>query len=37
MDHVRSVFDKSSTKLMGQSISNGRIHTLNECLKTFVG
>jgi hypothetical protein len=35
MDHARSVFDKSATKLMGQSISNGRVHALNEYLQTF--
>jgi hypothetical protein len=31
------VFDKSAMKLMGQSISNGRIHTSNEYLQTFAG
>jgi hypothetical protein len=35
MDHARSVFDKSATKLMGQSISNGWVHALNEYLQTF--
>ena len=36
LDHARSVFDKSATKLVGQSISNGRIHASNEYLQTFV-
>jgi hypothetical protein len=37
MDHARSVFDKSATKLVGQSISNGWIHASNEYLQTFAG
>jgi hypothetical protein len=36
-DHVRIVFEKSATKLVGQSISNGRIHTFNEYLQTVEG
>jgi hypothetical protein len=36
-DHVRSVFEKSATKLMGQSISNGRIHTSNEYMQIVEG
>jgi hypothetical protein len=34
---VRSVFDKSAMRPLGQSISNGQIHTLNEYLQTFTG
>jgi hypothetical protein len=34
---VRIVFKKSATKLMGQSISNGWIHTFNEYLQTVEG
>jgi hypothetical protein len=34
---VRSVFDKSAMKLVGQSISNGWIHASNEYLQTFTG
>jgi hypothetical protein len=37
MDHARSVFDKSATKLMGQSISNAWIHASNEYLQAFAG
>jgi hypothetical protein len=37
MDDVRSVFDKSATKLVGQSISNAHIHASNEYLQTFTG
>jgi hypothetical protein len=37
MDHVRNVFDKSVTKIMGQSISNERIHASNEYLQAFMG
>jgi hypothetical protein len=37
LDHARSVFDKSPTKLVGQSISNGWIHASNEYLQTFAG
>jgi hypothetical protein len=36
-DHVRSVFEKSAHKIMSQSISNGRIHALNEYLQTVEG
>jgi hypothetical protein len=36
-DHARSVFEKSAMKLMSQSISNGRIHALNEYLQTIEG
>jgi hypothetical protein len=32
-DHARSVFKKNATKLVGQFISNGWIHALNEYLK----
>jgi hypothetical protein len=35
MDHMRSVFYKSVTKLVGQSISNGWIHASNAYLQTF--
>jgi hypothetical protein len=35
--HVRSVFEKSAMKLVGQSISNGRIHVSNEYLQTVEG
>jgi hypothetical protein len=35
MDHMRSVFYKSVTKLVGQSISNGWIHASNVYLQTF--
>jgi hypothetical protein len=31
------VFDKSATRLVGQAISNGRIHASNEYLETFMG
>jgi hypothetical protein len=31
------MFEKSSTKLVGQSTSNGQIHALNEYLQTFEG
>jgi hypothetical protein len=34
---VRIVFEKSAMKLVGQSISNGRIHTFNENLQTVEG
>jgi hypothetical protein len=34
---MRSVFEKSTTKLMGQSISNGWIHASNEYLQTVEG
>jgi hypothetical protein len=37
MDHARSVFKKSATKLVSQSISNGHIHALNEYLQTIKG
>jgi hypothetical protein len=37
MDEMRSVFDKSATKLVGQSISNAHIHASNEYLQTFTG
>jgi hypothetical protein len=36
-DHTGSVLEKSATKLMGQSISNGRIHASNEYLQTVEG
>jgi hypothetical protein len=36
-DHVRSVFEKSATKLVGQFILNGWIHESNEYLQTFKG
>jgi hypothetical protein len=36
-DHTRSVFEKSVTKLVGQSISNGRIHASNEYLQMIEG
>jgi hypothetical protein len=36
-DHVRSVFEKSATKLMGQSILNGRIHASNEYMQIVEG
>jgi hypothetical protein len=34
---VRSVFEKSATRLVSQSISNGRIHASNKYLQTFEG
>jgi hypothetical protein len=34
---VRSVFEKNAHKIMSQSISNGRIHALNEYLQTVEG
>jgi hypothetical protein len=37
LDHARSVFDKSATKLVSQSISNGRIQASNEYLQTVEG
>jgi hypothetical protein len=36
-DHTRIVFENSAHKLMSQSISNGRIHALNEYLHTVEG
>jgi hypothetical protein len=36
-DHARSVFEKSAMKLVSQSISNGRIHALNEYLQRIEG
>jgi beta-glucanase (GH16 family) len=36
-DHVRSVIEKSAKKLVGQSISNGWIHSSNEYLQTVKG
>jgi hypothetical protein len=36
-DHARSVFEKNAMKLVAQSISNGRIHALNEYLQTTKG
>jgi hypothetical protein len=35
--HARSVFEKSSHKLVSQAISNGRIHASNEYLEAFEG
>jgi hypothetical protein len=35
MNRVRSVFDKSATKLVDQSISNAQIHASNEYLRVF--
>jgi hypothetical protein len=34
---MRSVFEKSATKLVGQSISNGQIHASNEYLQMVEG
>jgi hypothetical protein len=34
---VRSVFEKSSHKLVSQAISNRQIHASNEYLETFEG
>jgi hypothetical protein len=36
-DHMRTLFEKSAMKLVGQSISNGRIHAMNEYLQTIEG
>jgi hypothetical protein len=36
-DHMRSVFEKSAHKLVGQPISNGRIRASNEYLETVEG
>jgi hypothetical protein len=36
-DHERSVFKKNAHKLVSQSISNGRIHALNEYMQMIEG
>jgi hypothetical protein len=36
-EHTKSVFEKSVTKLVGQSISNGWIYASNEYLQTIEG
>jgi hypothetical protein len=36
-EYVRSVFEKSATKLVSQSISNGRIHASNEYFQMVEG
>jgi hypothetical protein len=36
-DQTKRVFEKSSQKLLSQSISNGRIHASNEYLQTVEG
>jgi hypothetical protein len=36
-DHTRIMFEKNAHKLVSQSISNGRIHALNEYLQTVEG
>jgi uncharacterized protein (DUF1499 family) len=36
-DHVRSVFEKSATKFVSKSVSNGCIHTSNEYMQTAEG
>jgi hypothetical protein len=36
-DHTRIMFEKNAHKLVSQSISNGRIHALNEYLQMVEG